>query len=830
MEGTDIIEKRYSKSSNNNIVCLENSREHWQKLIINYILIPKNIMILRKNKSDYVENSVVSSFFGKLQQKTQSIVRSTLKNARALLAIGMMAGWANALEQEDHASSQKQSPSGWSLSDAQGGSIDNLREIISSQITYHTQAVEDSIKSVEKDFITMPHARNYSYKNSTEIQSKIMPQIKEFEIQSNHKLNEAIESWSYKPSWFEQMLGTKVIQKSENTSYTYRGSASWEWRTNDNIELGKERGQIVATATGHTWEIHSSVDNLSNNATLQLESYAKALNITTNDLIRQYNRWTHFSPEIDSFLDDNFAKKRGVSIEKTTQIQQTWQWGISVPILPVGLIVWAGIFWMRKKIKSLGGSLKKWAMKVTSWIKGLLSKRWAAYWTASDATERLKENIAEIHETREKRNTEPIIVARETARYSSGKRYSSPQENSAGNALDRLKKSDDQEWVNPPVTANQEERNETRDWENKDGTTQDEPSTNEPKNVVPITKKAETPEDSREYLKLREAITKFDEIMKDIWPDFEQDCQLVRSSLIKTYSDKWILKESWGEVYHALGVLMQNMSSALQKNMLDKPQIDALRKLKIFYQQCFAPTYRDDTLGDKKALWEIKNIKKKHYPSGTKLFVKMNNYTGFAKVISSSWWSILLQIRNTNEAISLADLETYMLQWELIQEQSSATVDVMLQKDWLTPKEKCSIHGFTYYITDRAYTSTIDRRQEKIIIANESPEDRMKRITIKQEYVGVYTKNAWITEGWIFRKLKNGNWCSMASQEENMTASLFGEPQSWYIELHPELAKRVNHGSSNIDPQAKDLTKDILTPIYSAKLKKDVVTQDLKVA
>ncbi len=47
---------------------------------------------------------------------------------------------------------------------------------------------------------------------------------------------------------------------------------------------------------------------------------------------------------------------------------------------------------------------------------------------------------------------------------------------------------------------------------------------------------------------------------------------------------------------------MQNMSSALQKNMLDKPQIDALRKLKIFYQQCFAPTYRDDTLGDKKAL------------------------------------------------------------------------------------------------------------------------------------------------------------------------------------------------------------------------------------
>lgn len=40
----------------------------------------------------------------------------------------------------------------------------------------------------------MPHARNYSYKNSTEIQSKIMPQIKEFEIQSNHKLNEAIES------------------------------------------------------------------------------------------------------------------------------------------------------------------------------------------------------------------------------------------------------------------------------------------------------------------------------------------------------------------------------------------------------------------------------------------------------------------------------------------------------------------------------------------------------------------------------------------------------------------------------------------------------------
>ena len=57
----------------------------------------------------------------------------------------------------------------------------------------------------------------------------------------------------------------------------------------------------------------------------------------------------------------------------------------------------------------------------------------------------LKENIAEIHETREKRNTEPIIVARETARYSSGKRYSSPQENSAGNALDRLKKSDDQE-------------------------------------------------------------------------------------------------------------------------------------------------------------------------------------------------------------------------------------------------------------------------------------------------------------------------------------------------------------------------------------------------
>jgi hypothetical protein len=40
----------------------------------------------------------------------------------------------------------------------------------------------------------------------------------------------------------------------------------------------------------------------------------------------------------------------------------------------------------------------------------------------------------------------------------------------------------------------------------------------------------------------------------------------------------------------------------------------------------------------------------------------------------------------------------------------------------------------------------------------------------------------------------------------------------------------VNNGSSNIDPQAKDLTKDILTPIYSAKLKKDVVTQDLKVA
>ena len=49
-------------------------------------------MILRKNKSDCVENSVVSSFFGKLQQKTQSVVRSTIKNARALLAIGMIAG------------------------------------------------------------------------------------------------------------------------------------------------------------------------------------------------------------------------------------------------------------------------------------------------------------------------------------------------------------------------------------------------------------------------------------------------------------------------------------------------------------------------------------------------------------------------------------------------------------------------------------------------------------------------------------------------------------------------------------------------------------------
>ena len=77
-----------------------------------------------------------------------------------------------------------------------------------------------------------------------------------------------------------------------------------------------------------------------------------------------------------------------------------------------------------------------------------------------------------------------------------------------------------------------------------------------------------------------------------------------------------------------------------------------------------------------------------------------------------------------------------------MQDESSATTNSMLQKDWLTPKEKYNIDDITYYISDRAYTSTIDRRQEKIIIANERPEDRIKRITIKQEYVGVYKKNA----------------------------------------------------------------------------------------
>jgi len=44
------------------------------------------------------------------------------------------------------------------------------------------------------------------------------------------------------------------------------------------------------------------------------------------------------------------------------------------------------------------------------------------------------------------------------------------------------------------------------------------------------------------------------------------------------------------------------MNSALQRGEPDIQKVDTLQQLKIFSQECFAPTYRDDKLGDEKAL------------------------------------------------------------------------------------------------------------------------------------------------------------------------------------------------------------------------------------
>ena len=90
-------------------------------------------MMLKSNEDNRINERLwIRSLFEKLEQKTRSIVESTRKNARAIVALGMIATGAQAIEQDYQTNIKTQpSPSGWSLTDAKGESIDNMRELIS---------------------------------------------------------------------------------------------------------------------------------------------------------------------------------------------------------------------------------------------------------------------------------------------------------------------------------------------------------------------------------------------------------------------------------------------------------------------------------------------------------------------------------------------------------------------------------------------------------------------------------------------------------------------------------------------------------------------------